>query len=60
MKDRFFLTSFLNWDRIFLSYRRDLYAEERGAEGAIPGHRKKLSGKRTVTYLNPGKIPPFD
>jgi len=54
------LTSFLNWDRIFLSYRRDLYAEERGAEGAIPGHRKKLSGKRTVTYVNPGKIPPFD
>jgi hypothetical protein len=31
---------------------------ERGAEGANPDHLgTKLSGKRTVIYLNPGKPP---
>jgi len=35
--------------------------EERGAEGANPDSiRTKLSGKRTVTYLNPGKIQVFN
>ena len=56
--DKFFLTSFLNWDRIFVSYRRDPNSSKgRGAEGANSDEiGTKLSGKRTVTYLNPGKI----
>jgi hypothetical protein len=34
---------------------------QRGAEGANPDKiGTKLSGKRTVTYLNPGKIQPFN
>ena len=34
---------------------------KRGAEGANPEEvGTKLSGKRTVTSLNPGKIQPFD
>jgi len=34
---------------------------KRGAEGANPEKiGTKLSGKRTVTSLNPGKIQPFD
>jgi len=33
----------------------------RGAEGANPDHLgTKLSGKRTVIYPNPGKIPVHD
>jgi hypothetical protein len=41
----------------FTSYRRDPSLERRGAEGASLGKTKmKLSGKRTVTKLNPGKI----
>ena len=35
--------------------------EGRGAEGAnLDKIGTKLSGKRTVTYLNPGKIQPFE
>jgi hypothetical protein len=38
-------------------YRRDLILQGRGAEGASPGDvGTKLSGKRTVTWINPGKI----
>lgn len=53
----FFLTSLHIWHKILLSYRRD---PERGAEGANPEiFGTKLSGKRTVTRLNPGKIQTF-
>jgi len=37
-----------------------LQLRRRGAEGANPGIRMKLSGKRTVTQAHPGKIQPFD
>jgi hypothetical protein len=57
-KNIFFLTSLCNWDRIFHRLQeRPLI--RRGAEGANSGvFGTKLSGKRTVTYLNPGKIQP--
>jgi hypothetical protein len=43
---------------IFSSYRRDPELKGRGAEGAsLDEIGAKLSGKRTVTYYNPGKIP---
>jgi len=45
---------------MFVGYRRDLPFKKRGAEGANPGIRMKLSGKRTVTQAHPGKIQPFD
>jgi hypothetical protein len=45
---------------MFVGYRRDLLLKRRGAEGASPGIRMKLSGKRTVTQAHPGKIQPSD
>jgi len=45
---------------MFVGYRRDPNQKGRGAEGANPGIRMKLSGKRTVTRARPGKIQPFD
>jgi len=43
-----------NW---FVGYRRDPKPQGRGAEGANPERiGTKLSGKRTVTQSNPGKI----
>jgi hypothetical protein len=49
-----------NWNKIFIGYRRDSLII-RGAEGANPEViGTKLSGKRTVTYLNPGKLPVHD
>jgi hypothetical protein len=45
---------------MFVGYRRDPNPKGRGAEGANPGIRMKLSGKRTVTRARPGKIQPCD
>jgi hypothetical protein len=55
---KFFLTLLHNWYKIFHRLQeRPLI--KRGAEGANSEKiGTKLSGKRTVTYLNPGKIQP--
>ena len=44
---------------MFVGYRRDPPFKRGGAEGANPEVRMKLSGKRTVTQSDPGKIQPF-
>jgi len=52
------LTSLYSWGKIFLVTGETLRGEPKGQ---IPKLGTKLSGKRTVTYLNPGKIQkPFD
>jgi len=57
---KFFLTSLNIWNKISLSYRKDSFFK-RGAEGANPEKiGTKLSGKRTVTSFDPGKIQFFD